>query len=179
MKLDFIKYNKFKNFLKDATHPRFNFPLALRIEQVQLLKYLLSRSIIYYKHENRNCGISTLLQYFTIWNLVFNSKDILFCHSEYNRCCSNADIIAGLVRSLFGISISENLMNKRAWANIKISQNNLINTTNVMDSRLTIDKKNTILIIDDDKKFKAINVCLKLNPVLNEFYMSIVIEPQT
>ena len=82
MKLDFIKYNTFKNFLKDAGHPYLNMPLALRIEQVQLLKYLLSRNIIYYKHENRNCGISTLLQYFTIWNLVFNSKDILFCHSD-------------------------------------------------------------------------------------------------
>lgn len=175
MELDPDRYSlSLESFLNDSKHPYLNIPLLLFNDQKKLVKSL-SRNIIYYRKQKRNCGISTLLEYFTVWNLIFNSKNVLFCNT-YDRCVKNSESIYVIIRHLFGKEILEKIINKRAWANLYVFDNMLISSSQPDDPKLCIDKKNTILIIDDYKTFKAITLSLKLNGVLNEFYKSIVIE---
>ena len=175
MDLDCTRYAKLENFLNDSYFLDFRGPTRIYNIQKKFLAYISSRDIMCYKKQMRCGGISTILRYVAIWNLIFNDKNVAYCNHNFNGCMYNTKSIKKILCSLFGDSILERLIHKTTWANIDVLNNKFISSTTPHRLNVNIDRRNTVLIIDEDARFEAIGVCLKLNPILYEYHKSIVI----
>ena len=175
MDLDHTKYAKLEDFLNDSYFRDFSGSIKIHDTQKKFLTYITSRDVMCYKKQMRCSGTSTILRYIAIWNLVFNNKSVAYCNSNFNRCMENTKAITKILRSLFDESILEKLIQKVAWGNVDVLNNKLISSTSPYRLNINTSRRNAVLIIDEDDTFKAIGVCLRLNPVLFEYHQSIVI----